>query len=130
MYQYRIERVTRLKGTDQVTAILDLGFSIRFKVTFKLGRIEAPELDFNSVSFGDVDPETQIRNFIFQWLKTSPRPLYVHMDKNSEGVYVAEVLDKNGRNLADDLSMANAPDAEVTQVVDYGLNATQGPGLT
>jgi hypothetical protein len=130
MYQYRIERVTRLKGTDQVTAILDLGFSIKLKVTFKLGRIEAPELDFNSVSFGDVDPETQIRNFIFQWFKTSPRPLYVHMDKNGEGIYVAEVLDKDGRNLADNLANANTSDVEVTQVVDYGLNPTQGPGLT
>lgn len=131
MYQYRIEKVTRLKGTDQVSAVLDLGFSVKLKVTFKLGRIEAPELDFNSMNFGDVDPETQIRNFIFQWIKTSPKPLYVHMDKNSEGVYVAEVLDKNGRNLADDLSNTSSPDTEVTQVVDYGLtNPTMGPGLT
>lgn len=130
MYQYKIDRVTRLKGTDQVTAILDLGFSVKLKVTFKLCRIEAPELDFNSMSFGEVDPETQIRNFIFQWIKTSPKPLYVHMDKTNEGVYVAELLDNNGRNLADDLATSSAPDAE-TQVIEYGLpTATAGPGLT
>jgi hypothetical protein len=139
MYQYKVERVTRLKGTNQVTAVLDLGFSIKLKVTFKLGRIESPELDFNSVSFGDVDPETQIRNFIFQWFKTSPKPFYVQMNKNDEGVYVGEVLDRDGRNLADDLATSNdSPinsdltfNPDTTQEIPYGLPpATQGPGLS
>lgn len=125
MYQYRVERVTRLKGTNQVTAILDLGFSIKMKVTFKLGRIEAPEFDFNS----DVDPEIAVRNFIYQWFKTAPKPLYVHMDKNSDG-YIAEVLDRNGRVLADDVVKSNSNDDD-TQVISYvDVPATTGPGLS
>lgn len=130
MYQYRVERVTRLKGTNQVTAILDLGFSIKMKVTFKLGRIEAPEFDFNS----DIDPEIAVRNFIYQWFKTAPKPLYVHMDKNSDG-YIAEVLDKNGRVLADDVAKSNSSDDD-TQVIPYdyekhgAVPATTGPGLS
>ena len=133
MYQYRVERVTRLKGTNMVTAVLDLGFSIKMKVTFKLGRIETPDFDFSS----DIDPEVKVRNFIFKWFKTSPKPLYVQMDKNEEGMYVAEVLDRDGRNLADDLanvmdsnSSNNSP-IDSTQEIHYGLpNATAGPGLS
>jgi hypothetical protein len=56
MYQYKVEKVTRLKGTNQVTAVLDLGFSIKMKVTFKLGRIEAPDFDFTS----DIDPARSV----------------------------------------------------------------------
>lgn len=123
MYQYRVEKITRLKGTNQVTAVLDLGFSIKMKVQFKLGRIEAPEFDFSS----DIDPEVKVRNFIFQWFKTAPKPLFVHMSKTDDGVYVAEVLDGNGQNLADDLTRPS----DETQVINYGLpEATQGPGLT
>jgi hypothetical protein len=130
MYQYKVERVTRLKGTNQVTAVLDLGFSVKMKVTFKLGRIEAPDFDFSS----DMDPEVQVRNFIFQWFKTSPKPLYVQMDKNDDGVYVAEILDRDGRNLADDLATSNDDNdspIDSTQEIRYGLpNATSGPGLS
>lgn len=127
MYQYKIEKVTRLKGTNQVTAVLDLGFSIKMKVVFKLGRIEAPDFDFTS----DVDPEVKVRNFIFQWFKTAPKPFYVQMDKN-EDVYVAEVLDRDGRNLADDLATAYDSPIDTTQEISFnGLpNATAGPGLS
>lgn len=128
MYQYRVEKVTRLKGTNQVTAVLDLGFSIKMKVTFKLGRIEAPDFDFSS----DVDPEVKVRNFIFQWFKNAPKPLYVQMEKNSEGGYVAEVLDRNGQNLADDLAAPADQSIDTTQEIQFnGLpNATAGPGLS
>jgi hypothetical protein len=128
MYQYKVEKVTRLKGTNQVTAVLDLGFAIKMKVSFKLGRIEAPEFDFNS----DVDPEIQVRNFIFKWFKAAPKPLYVQMDKNGEGSYVAEVLDRDGRNLADSLSSSNDEPIDSTQEINYALppNATQGPALS
>ena len=132
MYQYKVERVTRLKGTNMVTAVIDLGFSIKMKVTFKLGRIEAPEFDFSS----DVDPEVKVRNFIFQWFKKSPKPLYVQMDKNDEGTYIAEVLDRDGRNLADDLvnimdNNNNGPIDSTQEIQFNGLpNATAGPGLS
>jgi hypothetical protein len=133
MYQYKVEKVTRLKGTNQVTAVLDLGFSIKMKLTFKLGRIEAPDFDFTS----DIDPEVKVRNFIFQWFKTAPKPFYVQMDKNDEGVYVAEVLDRDGRNLADDLVNVTDPNTsnniiDTTQEISFhGLpNATGGPGLS
>jgi hypothetical protein len=127
MYQYKVERVTRLKGTNQVTAVLDLGFSVKMKVTFKLGRIEAPDFDFSS----DIDPEVQVRNFIFNWFKTSPKPFLVQMDKNDDGVYVAEILDRDGRNLADELATSNDSPIDSTQEIRYGLpNATSGPGLS
>ena len=128
MYQYKVEKVTRLKGTNQVTAVLDLGFSIKMKSTFKLGRIEAPDFDFSS----DVDPEVKVRNFIFQWFKSAPKPLYVQMEKNSEGGYVAEVLDRNGQNLADDLAAPADQSIDTTQEIQFnGLpNATAGPGLS
>ena len=128
MYQYKVERVTRLKGTNVVTAVLDLGFSVKMKVTFKLGRIEAPDFDFSS----DIDPEVKVRNFIFQWFKSAPKPLYVQMEKNSEGGYVAEVLDRNGQNLADDLAAPADQSIDTTQEIQFnGLpNATAGPGLS
>jgi hypothetical protein len=128
MYQYKVERVTRLKGTNVVTAVLDLGFSVKMKVTFKLGRIEAPDFDFSS----DVDPEVKVRNFIFQWFKSAPKPLFVQMEKNSEGGYVAEVLDRNGHNLADDLAAPADQQIDSTQEINFnGLpNATAGPGLS
>lgn len=128
MYQYKVEKVTRLKGTNMVTAVIDLGFSIKMKVTFKLGRIEAPDFDFTS----DVDPEVKVRNFIFQWLKTAPKPLFVQMDKNDEGTYIAEVLDRDGRNLADDLATpADGPIDSTQEIQFHGLpNATGGPGLS
>ena len=128
MYQYKVERVTRLKGTNVVTAVLDLGFSVKMKVTFKLGRIEAPDFDFSS----DIDPELKVRNFIFQWFKSAPKPLFVQMEKNSEGGYVAEVLDRNGHNLADDLAAPADQSIDTTQEIQFnGLpNATAGPGLS
>lgn len=128
MYQYKVERVTRLKGTNVVTAVLDLGFSVKMKVTFKLGRIEAPDFDFSS----DIDPEVKVRNFIFQWFKSAPKPLFVQMEKNSEGGYVAEVLDRNGHNLADDLAAPADQTIDTTQEIQFnGLpNATAGPGLS
>jgi|SRR5690606_31229006 hypothetical protein len=130
MYQYKVEKVTRLQGTNVVTAVLDLGFSVKMKVSFKLGRIEAPEFDFSS----DVDPEVTVRNFIFQWFKTSPKPLYVQMDKNEDGVYIAEVLDRDGHNLADDLSGMLNPDTPIDSTQEIHLNglpnATAGPGLS
>lgn len=125
MWQYKVEKVTRLKGTNQVTAVLDLGFSIKMKVAFKLGRIEAPDFDFTS----DMDPEVKVRNFIFNWFKSAPKPLYVQMDK-AEGVYVAEVLDRDGRNLADDLVTSNDSPIDQTQEIRYVPNATSGPGLS
>lgn len=129
MYQYKVERVTRLKGTNVVTAVLDLGFSVKMKVSFKLGRIEAPDFDFSS----DIDPEVKVRNFIFQWFKSAPKPLFVQMEKNSEGGYVAEVLDRNGHNLADDLAAPSEnQQIDSTQEIQFnGLpNATAGPGLS
>lgn len=121
MYQYKIEKVVKLKG-NRLHAVIDLGFGIHVNKSFELGRVEEPDLDFSSAQG---DPEVALRNFIFHWLKTSPRPLYVHMDK-VRGDYVGEILDRDGRNLADDLANIHSDE---TQVIDYGLPATQGPGL-
>jgi len=119
MYQYKIEKVTRLTNTDTVTAILDLGFGIKTKMTFKLSRIEVPELDLTS----DSDPEVALRGFIVQWLKTAPKPLYVHMQKSGKD-YVGEILDNNGNVLAEEAANIN----DQTQVIDYGLpNASVDP---
>lgn len=114
MYQYKILKVLKLKGS-RLYATVDLGFDIHVNKSFELGRVDEPELDFNSVT----DPEVAMRSFIIQWLKTAPRPLYVHMDKE-KGDYVGEILDRNGRNLADDLAESN-DSSEQTQVIDYGL---------
>ncbi len=127
MFQYTIDKVTRLSGTDTVTAVLDLGFSVKTKVTFKLSRVEAPEMDF----FSESDPEFDLRSRVVQWFKTAPKPLYVNMVKSGKE-YVGEVLDKNGNVLADDLS----PDSDQTQVIPYdyekygAVPATSGPGLS
>jgi hypothetical protein len=113
MYQYKIEKVLKLKG-NHLQAVLDLGFGIQVTKTFELDRMDEPELDFaTSVS----DPEISIRAFIIQWLKTSPRPLYVHMNK-VRGDYRGEVLDKNGNNLADDFSSSPSFTDE-TKVISY-----------
>ena len=112
MYQYKIEKVLKLKG-NKLHAVIDLGFGIQVSKTFELGRVEEPELDFTSRT---ADPEIAMRAFIIQWLKTAPRPLYVYMDKSGDE-YVGEVLDRDGRNLADDL--VNSYDDEDTQVTSY-----------
>lgn len=113
MYQYKIEKVLKLKG-NHLQAVLDLGFGIQITQTFELDRMEEQELDFaDSAS----DPEASMRAFIIQWLKTAPRPLYVHMDKFS-GDYVGEVLDKNGNNLAHDFSDSSSS-SDDTEVISY-----------
>lgn len=122
MYQYKIEKVLKLKG-NRLHAVIDLGFGIQVIKSFELGRVEEPELDFTSRT---ADPEIAMRSFIIQWLKSAPRPLYVYMDKTGED-YIGEILDKGGRNLADDLK--NSYDD--TQVISYDIPpATEGPGLT
>ncbi len=121
MYQYKIEKVLKLKGS-RLHAVIDLGFGIHVTKSFELNRVDEPELDFNSAT----DPEVAMRSFIIQWLKTAPRPLYVHMDKVS-GDYEGEILDRNGRNLADDLAASNDA-SEQTQVIEYGIpQATADP---
>src|ERR1043165_8916832 len=93
MYQYKIEKVLKLKG-NRLYAVLDLGFDIQVTKSFELCRVEEPELDFNS---NISDPELSMRSFVIGWLKTAPRPLYVHMEKFNGG-YEGEILDKNGRS--------------------------------
>ncbi len=127
MFQYTIDKVTRLSGTDTVTAVLDLGFSVKTKVTFKLSRVETPEMDF----FSESDPEFDLRSRVVQWFKTAPKPLYVNMVKSGKD-YIGEVIDRNGNVLADDLS----ENSDNTQVVQYdyekyaAVPATTGPALT
>ena len=121
MYQYTIDKVTRLAGTDTITAVLDLGFSVKTKVTFKLSRVETPEMDF----FSESDPEFALRNKIVQWFKTAPKPLYVHMQKSGKD-YIGEVLDKNGRILADDLGAASD---QQTQEISYDHSSVDPAGF-
>lgn len=121
MYQYKILKVLKLKGS-RLHVVVDLGFNTQVNTSFELGRVDEPELDFNSAT----DPEVAMRSFIIQWIKTAPRPLYVHTDKE-KGDYVGEVFDRNGRNLADDLAESN-DSSEQTQVIDYALpQATSDP---
>ena len=121
MYQYTIEKVTRMTGTDTVTAVLDLGFSVKTKVTFKLSRVETPEMDF----FSEKDPEFELRSQIVQWFKTAPKPIYVHMLKSGKD-YIGEVIDRNGRVLADDLGAA--PDDQ-TEVLNYDHSSVDPSGF-
>src|ERR1044071_4787571 len=124
MYQYKFEKVLKLKG-NRLYVVLDLGFDIQVTKSFELSRVEEPELDFSS---NISDPELSMRSFVIGWLKTAPRPLYVHMEKFNDD-YEGEILDRNGNNLADDLFRSYS--SEATQVIDYGLpQATEGPGLT
>lgn len=121
MYQYTIDKVTRLAGTDTITAILDLGFSVKTKVTFKLSRVETPEMDF----FSETDPEFDLRTKIVQWFKTAPKPLLVHMQKSGKE-YVGEVLDRNGRILADDLRDTSD---QQTEVINYDHSSVDPTGF-
>ncbi len=124
MYQYKIEKVLKLKG-NRLQAVLDLGFGIQVTKTFELDRMEEPELDFAS---GVADPEISMRAFIIQWLKVAPRPLYVHMTKVG-GEYKGEILDKNGNNLADSFAGSNSDNTDTEMIPRYDLppSATTDP---
>ncbi len=98
MYDYRIIQPLSLRNSNELTAVLDLGCNITTRFTFKLARIKVPSLDLSA----ELDPEIALRNFIIQWLKTSPGPLSVQLYKN-DGVYTGDIIDANGTVLADEL---------------------------
>lgn len=98
MYDYRIIKPLALRNSTELHVLVDLGFSTTTEVSFRLARVKAPDLDFAA----DLDPEIAMRNFIVQWLKTSPGPLVAQVYKNG-GVYSGDVVDANGNVLADDL---------------------------
>jgi len=122
MYQYTIDKVTRLSGTDVMTAVLDLGFSVKSKETFKLARVEAPETDF----FYEGDTEAELRSQIVNWVKNAAKPIHVQMTKTGKD-YVAELIDAKGRVMADTLAPTSEDDTQFIPRYDSAVQATTDP---
>lgn len=105
MHQYRIVKLVKITNADTLTVELDLGFHVRMQTTFKVARVEVPELDLDS----DTDPVTELRQSIIQWFRTAPRPWTVQMYKDRSGLYTGDVYDNTGKILTDDLVKKPAP---------------------
>lgn len=126
MYQYRIVKLLKIKNSDTLTVQLDVGFDILIERTFKVARVEVPELDLLS----DDDPELELRRSIIQWFKTAPTPWLVQMYKEN-GVYTGDVIDGNGNVLTSDITpdetlpvVSPFRGSDDTQIVNY---ASQSP---
>jgi endonuclease YncB( thermonuclease family) len=103
MYQYRVERVTRIPAGDQVDVIVDLGFHMSAKVHIILEGIECPEIG----EFEDGrDVGLAARDFVVQWFREKPQPWTVISRKAVKGqrnTWVATILDSTGGSLSDAL---------------------------
>lgn len=110
MHDYRMIKPLSLRNSTELVAVLDLGLSVTIETSFKLARVKAPALDLSA----EVDPEIAMRNFIVQWLKTSPAPFTVQLYKTN-GEYSGDIIDRDGTTLADDLIGAGLVEGPVAR---------------
>lgn len=103
MYQYRIERVTKIRAGDRLELIADLGFHMTGKINVVLEGIECPEIG----EFVDgKDVGLAARDFVVSWFREKPQPWTVitrHKVRGTENTWVATILNAHGGALSDDL---------------------------
>lgn len=103
MYQYRIERITRIRAGDQLEMIVDLGFHFTGKINVILEGVECPEIG----EFIDgKDVGLAARDFVVTWFREKAQPWTVltrRKVRGTENTWVATVLDAQGGALSDAL---------------------------
>lgn len=103
MYQYRVERITRIGAGDKLQMVVDLGFHHTGRINVVLEGIECPEIG----EFVDgVDVGLAARDFVVQWFREKPEPWTIitrRKVRGSENTWVATVLDAEGGALSDAL---------------------------
>lgn len=103
MYQYRIERVTRIPAGDQLELVVDLGFHLTGKINIILEGVECAEIG----EFMDgKDIGLAARDFVVQWFREKPQPWTVITRgkvRKTENTWVATILDSTGGALSDAL---------------------------
>lgn len=106
MYQYRIERVTRISAGDQLELVVDLGFHLTGKINVILEGIECAEIG----EFVDgKDVGLAARDFVVQWFREKAQPWTVitrNKVRKTENTWVATILDAQGGALSDALVSA------------------------
>lgn len=116
MYQYRVERVTRLWAGDQLQVALDLGFHLKGRVNINLEGVECPEIG----EFIDgIDVGLAARDFAMGWFREKAQPWTVitrSKVRGTENTWVATILDATGGNLSDALLSGGYARATATEV--------------
>lgn len=117
MYQYRVDRITRIPAGDRIEMIVDLGFHFSGKVNIVLEGIECPEIG----EFVDgKDVGLAARDFVVTWFREKPQPWTVitrRKVRGTENTWVATILDAQGGALSDALvSAGHATDPEAEEV--------------
>lgn len=106
VYQYRVERITRIPSGDQLEMTVDLGFHFSGKINITLEGVECPEIgDFEN----GVDVGLAARDFVVGWFREKPQPWTVitrRAVKGQRNTWVATVLDSTGGSLSDALVSA------------------------
>lgn len=103
MYQYRIDRVTRIRAGDRLEMIVDLGFNFSGKVNIILEGIECPEIG-EFIEGKDVG--LAARDYVVGWFREKPQPWTVitrRKVRGSENTWIATILDATGGSLSDAL---------------------------
>jgi hypothetical protein len=101
MYQYHIERITRIRGGDHLEVKVDLGFHIKSRINIILEGIECPEIG----EFVDgKDVGLAARDFVVGWFQQKPQPWTVitrQKVRGTENTWTATILDATGGSLSD-----------------------------
>jgi len=90
MYTYKIKEIIKIYDADTITVVVDLGFGVTKTETFRLNRINAPEMRGEDKERGIVSRD---------WLRSK---LYTAFDNTT--IYVKTIKDnqeKFGRYLAE-----------------------------
>jgi hypothetical protein len=103
MWQYKIDRVTRIGAGDRLTAVVDLGFHMTARINIILEGVECPEIG----EFEDgKDVGLAARDFVVSWFREKPAPWTVitrQKVRGTENTWIATILDANGGALSDEL---------------------------
>lgn len=116
MYQYRIERITRLWAGDRLQLKIDLGFHFSGKININLEGVECPEIG----EFVDgMDVGLAAREFTMKWFSEKVQPWTVITRakvRGSENTWEATILDATGGSLSDALLSGGYARTTTTEV--------------
>lgn len=103
MFQYRIDRITRIRAGDRLEMTVDLGFHMTARINVLLEGVECPEIG----EFVDgKDVGLAARDFVVQWFREKAQPwtaITRRKVRGTENTWIATVLDATGGALSDAL---------------------------
>ena len=96
MYNYRATVVSVYDG-DTLTLDIDLGFHITVRETFRLARIDAPELRGGTT--GSKARAQEARDFVLSEIPPGTEVVITTEKQGKYGRYIAEVLYESGEDV-------------------------------